>query len=247
MAKLAGKLALITGGTTGIGAATARLFRDEGAKVIVTGSRSETVDEARRALTGVEAHVSDQADTAAIERLMEHVHHNYGKIDVLFVNAGLAVPNLIDHVNEEDFDRLFSVNVRGAYFTVKHAVPIMLDDAAIIFTSSINGSTGYAGTSLYSATKAALRSFGRTLASELAPRGIRVNTISPGPVDTPILEKTGLPKEQVEEYLQSMLTQMPLARVGRSEEVAAAALYLAADATFTTGSELFVDGGLGDT
>ena len=246
MAKLSGKVALITGGTTGIGAATARLFQAEGATVIITGSNPTTLQTARESMPGIEVIASDQADTAASRRLVDQIKAKHGRIDVLFVNAGIASVAPLEGVDEDAFDTLFDINVRGAYFTVKHAAAVMPDGGAIVLLASVAASTGASGMSVYSASKAALRSFGRTLAVELAPRNIRVNTLSPGPIDTPIFGKSGLSEEQVNGFKQALLSQVPLRRLGTSEEVAAAVLFLAADATFATGTELIVGGGLAD-
>jgi NAD(P)-dependent dehydrogenase (short-subunit alcohol dehydrogenase family) len=247
MAKLDGKIVLISGGTTGIGAATAKLFRSEGATVVVTGSSQASVETARRELPGVEAIVSNAADIAATKALVDQVAAKHGRIDVLFVNAGIAKFAPIDRIEEQFFDSQFDVNVKGAFFLMQHAIPVIPDGGAIILTASVAGASGgLGGSTVYGATKAALRSFGRTFAKELLPRGIRVNTISPGPIVTPILDKGGLTPEQKVSFVEGAKSRIPLGRTGTSEEVAAAALYLAADATYTTGAELFVDGGLID-
>src|SRR5580692_11050260 len=247
MAKLDGKITLISGGTTGIGAETAKLFQSEGATVVVTGSSERSVEAAKAAMPGIEALVSDAGDVAATKALVDHVHAKHGRIDVLFVNAGIAKFAPIANVDEAFYDSQFNVNVKGAFFLMKHAIPIIPDGGAIILTASVAGANGgLPGASVYGATKAALRSFGRTFASELAPRGIRVNTISPGPIVTPIFDKSGFSPGEKDAFIAGAATRIPLARVGASEEVAAAALYLAADATYTTGAELFVDGGLID-
>jgi len=246
MAKLDGKVALITGGTSGIGAATARLFRAEGATVVVTGSSPASVDRARAELPGVETLVSDAADVSAAKTLVDQVAARHGRIDVLFVNAGIAQFSLLEEIDEAFYDRLFDVNVKGAFFLIKHAVPAIPKGGSIILTASVAGvAGGLPGSSIYGATKAALRSFGRTLAKELLPRGVRVNTISPGPIETPIIER-GLTPEQARNFRDSAGSRVPMGRLGTAEEVARAALYLAADATYTTGAELFVDGGLID-
>ena len=247
MSKLKGKVALITGGTSGIGAATAKLFQSEGATVVVTGSSQASVDKAKAELPVIEVLLSDAADVAATKALVSYVKTAHGRIDVLFVNAGIAKFAAIGEVDEAFFDAQFDVNVRGAFFLVKHAVAAIPDGGAIILTASVAGASGgLPGATVYGATKAALRSFGRTFARELAPRGIRVNTISPGPIVTPILDKGGFTAAQKEGFIAGAAARIPLARTGTSEEVAAAALYLAADATYTTGAELFVDGGLID-
>lgn len=246
MTKLKGKIALISGGTSGIGAETARLFQSEGATVIATGSSERSVEAARAALPGIELLVSDAGNVAATKTLVDHVKDKHGCIDVLFVNAGIAKFAPLEQVDEAFFDSQFNVNVKGAFFLIKHAVPVIPDGGAIILTASVAGANGgLGGSSVYGSTKAALRSFGRTIAKELTPRRIRVNTISPGPIVTPILDK-GLTPAQKDNFIEGAKTRIPLGRTGTSAEVAAAALYLAADATYTTGAELFVDGGLID-
>jgi NAD(P)-dependent dehydrogenase (short-subunit alcohol dehydrogenase family) len=179
--KLKDKVALITGGTTGIGAATARLFQSEGATVIVTGSSPATAEAAKSSLPGIEVLAADQADTQASKALVEHVKDRYGRIDVLFVNAGVGKFAPLQAADEAHFDLMFNINVRGLYFVIKHAAPVIADGGAILLTGSVAGARGRAGMSVYSATKAAMRSFARTLAAEFAPRNIRVNIISPGP------------------------------------------------------------------
>jgi NAD(P)-dependent dehydrogenase (short-subunit alcohol dehydrogenase family) len=244
--KLKDKVVLITGGTTGIGAATARLFQAEGATVIVTGSSAKTVEAAKPTLPGVEVVVADQADTQASKALVDQVKARYGRIDVLFVNAGIGKFATLDAADEAHFDYLFNINARGLYFMVKYAAPAIPDGGAILFTGSTAGSRGGPGMSVYSASKAAVRSFARTLAAELAPRNVRVNVISPGLIETPILGKVGLTQEQLEGWKESSKQRIPLGRLGEPEEVAATALFLAADASYTTGAELLVGGGMVD-
>jgi NAD(P)-dependent dehydrogenase (short-subunit alcohol dehydrogenase family) len=238
MAKLDGKIALISGGTSGIGA--------EGATVIVTGSSQTSVDAAKAELPGIEILVSDAGDVASTKALVDQVKAKHGRIDVLFVNAGVAKFAPLDAVDEAFFDAQFDVNVKGAYFLVKHAAPVIADGGAIILTASSAASRDGGSMTVYAATKAAVRTLGRAFAVELAPRKIRVNTLSPGPIETPIFGKTGLSKEQIDGFMQDAKKRVPLGRVGQPEETAAAVLYLAVDATFTTGSELHVDGGLVD-
>jgi NAD(P)-dependent dehydrogenase (short-subunit alcohol dehydrogenase family) len=247
MAKLDGKIALISGGTSGIGAETAKLFQSEGATVVVTGSSERSVAAAKAALPGIEVLLSDAGNVAATEALVDQVKAKHGRIDVLFVNAGIAKFAPIDRVEEALFDSQFDVNVKGAFFLMQHAIPVIPDGGAIILTASVAGAAGgLGGSTVYGATKAALRSFGRTFAKELLPRGIRVNTISPGPIVTPILDKNGFTAAQKDAFIEGAKARIPLGRTGTAEEVAAAALYLAADATYTTGAELFVDGGMID-
>jgi NAD(P)-dependent dehydrogenase (short-subunit alcohol dehydrogenase family) len=246
MAKLDGKIVLISGGTSGIGAETAKLFQSEGATVVVTGSSERSAEAARAALPGIEVLVSDAGNVAATKVLVDQVKIRRGRIDVLFVNAGIAKFAPIAQIDEAFYDSQFNVNVKGAFFLLKHAIPIIPDGGAIILTASVSGAAGgLGGGTIYGSTKAALRSFGRTFAKELTPRGIRVNTISPGPIVTPILDKSFTPAQK-DNFIEGAKTRIPLGRTGTAAEVAAAALYLAADATYTTGAELFVDGGLID-
>jgi NAD(P)-dependent dehydrogenase (short-subunit alcohol dehydrogenase family) len=239
--KLRNKIALITGGTTGIGAATATRFQAEGARVIVTGFDPATLHAAQETMPEIEVIASDAADIAATKTLIENVKATYGRIDVLLVNAGISRFNPISMVDEAFFDALFSINVRGAYFVIKHAIEIMPDGGSIVLTSSVSGTLGVVGQTVYGATKAAVRSFGRSFARELAPRRIRVNTISPGMIETPIHAKAGEQPEQ----LAKLAKFVPLKRLGHAEEVASAALFLVSeDASYITGGELFVDGGL---
>ena len=245
MGKLDNKIAVITGGTTGIGLATAQLFIEEGAKVIVTGRNPETLDQARKILgSGADVIAADTSDLKAVEQLFKTIAERYKKIDALFVNAGVAKFALSRNQPLRFFDEQFNVNVRGAYFTVQHAVPLIADGGAILFTASMVTSIAEPMSSVYSATKAALRSFGRSLASELAPK-IRVNTVSPGPIETPIFGKLGLPSEVIQAFAADMLQRNPLKRIGHGDDVAKAALFLLSDqSSYTTGIELFVDGGM---
>jgi NAD(P)-dependent dehydrogenase (short-subunit alcohol dehydrogenase family) len=245
MGKLNNKIAVITGGTTGIGLATAQLFIEEGAKVIVTGRNPETLEQAKKILgAGADVIAADTSDLKAVEQLFKIIAERYKKIDALFVNAGIAKFAPLDQSSPEMFDEQFNVNVRGAYFTVQRAVPLIADGGAILFTASMVTSIAEPMSSVYSATKAALRSFGRTLASELAPR-IRVNTVSPGPIETPIFGKLGLSSEVVQAFAADMLQRNPLKRIGHVNDVAKAALFLLSDeSSYSTGIELFVDGGM---
>ncbi len=246
MSKLDGKVALITGGTTGIGAATARLFRDEGATVIATGSSAESIARVRNDLPGVELVAADQADTARTAALAEEVRAKHGRLDVAFINAGIGYFAPLEAVDEAFYDRQFNVNVRGAFFTAKHFAPLIPAGGSIIFTASTAASSGFVNGAVYAATKAALRSFARSLGAELAPKGVRVNAVSPGPVETPIFGKTGMSEQEIAGFMEGILTQVPLGRIGQSDEIARAVLFLAADATFTTGGELIAGGGMVD-
>ena len=244
MAKLDGKVALITGGTTGIGAATARLFKAEGATVVATGANPNGLDAARADLAGIEVVLSDQSDPAASKALAADVAARHGRIDILFVNAGVAAFSPLEQLTEEAFDRQFNINVRGALFAAKAAAPYIPQGGTIIFTASTAASSGMAGGSVYSASKAAVRSFARSLGAELAPKGVRVNAISPGPIETPIFGKSGMSAEQMEGFKSDITSRVPLGRIGRAEEIAAAVLFLAADATYITGGEIIAGGGL---
>jgi Dehydrogenases with different specificities (related to short-chain alcohol dehydrogenases) len=245
MGKLDNKIALITGGTTGIGLATAQLFIKEGAKVIVTGRNPETLGQAKTTLgAGADVIAADTSDLKAVEQLFKTIAERYTKIDALFVNAGVAKFAPLDQSSPEMFDEQFNVNVRGAYFMAKHAAPLIADGGAILFTASMVTSIAEPMASVYSATKAALRSFGRSLASELAPK-IRVNTISPGPIETPIFGKLGLPTEVIQGFAADMTQRNPLKRIGHVDEIAKAALFLLSnESSYVTGIELFVDGGM---
>jgi len=241
---LKNKIALITGGTSGMGAATAKRFHAEGATVVGTGSSAASVEAARKEMPDMELIASDAGDPQAAKILIDHVREKHGRIDILFVNAGIARVAPIEAVDEALFDKVFSVNLRGPYFLIKHALPVLSDGGSIILTSSAGAVKGMPGLSVYSATKAALHSLGLTLAAELAPRAIRVNTITPGPINTPIGAKMGLTAEQMAGFAQ-MIERLPLRRPGQPEEIASAALYFASDESrFTTGTELRVDGGM---
>lgn len=244
MKKLAGKIALITGGTSGMGASTAKLFESEGATVIVTGGSAAGVDAARKEMPNVEVIQSDAAEPAAAKTLIDHVKAKHSRIDVLFVNAGIARLIPIEQVEEAAFDEVFNTNLRGPYFLLKYAAPVLTEGASVILTSSSSAVQGMSGASAYAASKAALRSLGMNLAVEFGPRHIRVNTITPGPINTPIGGKMGLTAEQMAGF-GAMIAKLPLQRMGQPEEIAAAALYFASDdSRFTTGTELRIDGGL---
>ena len=188
----------------------------------------------------------DVAKLADVDKLYAEVSQKLGKIDVLFVNAGVAKFAPLAETSESAFDETFDINIKGAYFTIQKALPLLNDGASIILNTSVRAQTGTAGTSAYSATKAALRSLARTAAAELAGRGIRVNTVAPGPIVTPIFDRTGLPKETIDEFAKEIVAKVPLKRFGQPEEVAGAVAFLASqDASYITGVEINVDGGLG--
>jgi len=247
MGRLDGKVIVVTGGTTGIGFASAKRFAQEGAKVFFTGRRQAEVDRAVKEIghgaVGVRGDVSVLTD---LDALYARVKQEAGRLDVVFANAGVGEFAALGTITEEHFDKTFNINVKGMLFTVQKALPLLKEGGAIILTGSTAGSAGTEAFSVYSATKAAIRSFARTWALDLKGRRIRVNTLSPGPIDTPGL--TGLVPDtqgakQFKEYLTSLI---PLGRMGQPDEVAKTAVFLASDdSSFVNGAELFVDGGAG--
>ncbi len=246
MGQLEGKTAVVTGGTTGIGLAGARRLAAEGATVFVTGRRKPELDAAVAGIGGNAVGVQgDVADLADLDSLFQAVRGAGRRIDVLFANAGGGEFATLEQVTEEHFDRTFAINVRGLVFTVQKALPLLNDGASVILTSSTTATAGAEAFGVYAASKAAVRSFARTWANELKARGIRVNAITPGPVDTPGI--TGLaPDQQQADQLKGFLAaQVPLGRMGRPEEIADAVLFLAtSQSSFITGADLHVDGGL---
>lgn len=245
--KLAGKVAVVTGGSSGIGLATAQRFVDEGAYVFITGRRQNELDAAvkqiGRNITGVQGDVAKLAD---IDKLYAAVKEQKGKLDVVFANAGIGELAPIGQITEEHFDKQFDVNVKGLLFTVQKALPLLQDGGAIVLNASIVSITGNPAFSVYSATKAAVRSFARTWSVDLKERKIRVNAISPGVVPTPGYNTgLGMTLEQVDQFVKSMAANVPLGRPGTTDEIAKAVLFLASDdSSYVNGIELFVDGGL---
>jgi NAD(P)-dependent dehydrogenase (short-subunit alcohol dehydrogenase family) len=247
MKRLEGKVAVITGGNSGIGLATAKRFLDEGAKVAISGRNQKTLEEAVKSLgDGVLAVKADTAKFDEIEKFLGAATKKFGKIDVLFINAGVAKFAPLTDTAEALFDEQFDINVKGAYFTVQKALPHLNGGASIIFNTSVAGSKGSLTTSAYSATKAALRSLARTAAAELVERNIRVNAVAPGPIVTPIFGRTGLPQQAIEDWGKDLQAKVPMRRFGQPEEVAGVVAFLASsDASYITGVEINVDGGLG--
>ncbi len=245
--KFEGKTVVITGGNSGIGLATAKLFHDEGAKVAISGRDQKTLDEAVKTIgAGTLAVKADVSQLAEIDQFFSQVVAKFGKIDVLFANAGVAKFAPVADSSERLFDENFDINVKGLYFTLQKAIPFLNDNAGIVLNSSVANAKGTPGASVYAATKAAVRSFARTFAGELLERGIRVNVVSPGPIETPIFGRTGLPQAAVDQFAQQIKSTNPMKRFGRPEEVGHAVLFLASpDASYITGVDLNVDGGAG--
>lgn len=243
MDQLQNKTAVITGGNSGIGYATAADFLAKGAKVLITGRKPEAVQQAAAALGKADSFIADQGRIEDSQKLAEYVSDRYGKIDILFVNAGVAAMEPFASVTETSFDTVMDINLKGAFFTVQHLLPLINDGGTIILLSSVNAYAGMPGASVYSASKAGLNSLGRTLSRELASRKIRVNIVNPGPVATPILEKAGIPKEAINE--EQLAKALPIGRIGQPEEIAKLVSFLASDdASFITGAEYNIDGGI---
>lgn len=244
--KLDGKIAVITGGNSGIGLATAKRFVAEGANVFIFGRRQNEIDagisEIGKNVIGIQGDVSNLAD---LDRLYDVVKDQKGHLDILFANAGIAQFAPLGEISEEHFDKIFRINVKGLLFTVQKALPILEDGGSIILNASIGSSKGVGGSSVYSATKAAVRSFARTWTVDLRDRKIRVNAISPGPIDTPIFSSITQNEKQSELFKKNIVNAVPMKRMGSPDEVAKAVSFLASDeSSYVTGIELFVDGGL---
>ncbi len=243
--KLEGKVAVVTGGNSGIGLATAKRFVAEGAYVFITGPRQAELDAAVKKIgenvAGVQGDVAKLAD---LDRLYATVKAKKGRIDILFANAGIGELAPLGAITEEHFDKTFNTNVKGLLFTVQKALPLLPDAASIILNASIVASTGNPAFSVYSATKAAVRSFARTWILDLKERKIRVNAISPGPINTPGLDGLGQTAGVGDQLKESLLASVPMGRIGTPDEIAKAVVFLASDdSSFVTGTELFVDGG----
>lgn len=246
MSKLKDKVAFITGGNSGIGLATAKLFLSEGAKVVITGTNSNSLKEAKVSLGDhILAIEADVTDNVQLENAFQKAESTFGKIDVVFANAGVGKFAPIEYSSEQLYDELMNVNVKGVYFTVQKSINHLNQNASIILSGSFLTFTGLANTSILSASKAAVSSFGKTLAAELAPKGIRVNTISPGYIATGFASKSGLPQDALQGLVQNALASTPLRRLGSPEEIAQVALFLASDqSSYLVGSDILVDGGV---
>jgi NAD(P)-dependent dehydrogenase (short-subunit alcohol dehydrogenase family) len=246
MPRLAGKLALITGGNSGIGLATAKAFVAEGARVAITGRDRDTLEAARRLIgNDTLAIQSDTADLKAIDTLFATIQEEFGALDILFANAGIGSMMPVENTSEDDFDRIFDVNVKGLFFTVQKALPLLRNGASIILNGSIAIRTGRVGFSVYAASKAAVRTFARNFSAEFVSRGIRVNVVSPGPIDTPIFWREQRGQKEVAALRQRIEADVPLGRMGKPEEIAQAVVFLASDeSSFMLGTEIILDGGV---
>ena len=247
MDRLKGKRALITGGTSGIGLETARLFLKEGARIAVTGKNPQTLETAHKELGDEVLIISaDASDAAAQAAVAEAVREKFGLLDVLFVNAGIADLRPVEQWDAAGFDRTFGANIRGPFFLIQALLPVFANPASIVLNASVNAHIGMANSSVYGASKAALLSLSRTLSGELIGRGIRVNAISPGPINTPLYGKLGLSEANLKAVSTSIQSQVPAGRFGNPSEIAAAVVYLASDeSAYMVGGELMIDGGMG--
>ena len=244
MTKLSGKVAVVTGGNSGIGYAAAKDFIDNGAKVVITGRNAEAVNRAAEEI-GAVGIVADQSSLADTDSLVNQVKSQFGKVDILFINAGIVTMAPIEVLTEEQFDNNMDINFKGAFFTLQKFIPILHEGASVINLSSINAYAGMPNTAVYGASKAALNAITRVAALELAPKKIRVNAISPGPVKTPIFGKAGLDESAINEFSSAMQNRVPLKRFGESDDIAKLVTFLASDdASFITGSEYVIDGGV---
>lgn len=246
MKKLEGKTALVTGGSSGIGLATARLFLEQGARVAITGRDAKTLAQARASLGGeVLVIEADSSRLSDLDGVMHTLKECWGQLDILFVNAAVALPAPFEAVDEARFDDVMNANLKGSFFTVQKALPLLSASASVVLTTSITNQMGSPNFSAYGASKAALRSLVQTLALELIPKGIRVNAISPGPIATPMWGKLGLPSEASQAVKQAIADKSPAKRFGESHEVAKVVLFLVSDdASYVVGQEIVVDGGM---
>lgn len=246
MGTLSNKIAVITGGNAGIGFATAKEFIAQGAKVVITGRNQQLINDAVQQLgpdaTGI---LSDAASIHDTQALVQQVKDTFGSVDILFVNAGVFFPTPVGQLDESGYDHMMNINLKGAIFTIEGFLPILSAGASIINLSSVNAYTGMPNTAVYAATKAGLNSYTRTAATELAPRKIRINSVNPGPIETSIFGKTGMPDEMLQGFATAIAQRIPLKRFGQATEVAKLVTFLASDdAAFITGAEINIDGGI---
>ena len=247
MTRLKNKIAVITGGSTGIGLATAKTFIEEGARVIITGRNEDTLAQAVVEIDSdrITAIKSDTSKLSDIDTLAEQIKSDFGRVDILFANAGIAWFAPLAQSDEAFFDAQFNTNVKGLFFTIQKLEPLMTEGGAIVLNASAAASKGFEGGAIYSATKGAVRNFARTLSTELAPKGIRVNVVSPGPIETPIYGKMGMTEEQLQGMAEGFAAMVPMKRFGAASEVAKAVLFLASDdSSYVIGEEILVDGGI---
>ncbi|QSW88760.1 SDR family oxidoreductase [Flavobacterium endoglycinae] len=244
MNNLKDKVAVITGGNSGIGYAAAKELKEQGAKVIITGRRKEAIEKAAQELR-VTSVTADQSSVLDIENLVSKVKENFGAVDILFINAGIAGLGTIEQTSEELYDSIMNVNLRGAYFTLSKFIPVLKDGASVVFLSSNTASMPGPGSSVYSASKTALNSVMKSAALELAPRKIRVNSVSPGPTETEVMKKVGLDESTVKGIMEVVVEKVPLKEMGKAEDVAKMVSYLSTDAAkFITGADFIMDGGM---
>jgi NAD(P)-dependent dehydrogenase (short-subunit alcohol dehydrogenase family) len=240
------KVAVVTGGNSGIGLATAKAFVQEGAKVAITGRSDDTLKAAQKTL-GAETLVikADMARVAEIQTAMDQIGKKFGRIDALFVNAGIGKFVPFEEVTEQFFDETMATNLKGLFFTVQKAAPLLSKGGAVVLNASVNAHLGMPGSSVYGASKAAVVNLAKTLSADLLGRGVRVNVVSPGPITTPILDRMGLPEKETREIKENITARVPLKRFGRPEEIASAVLYLSSpESAYVVGTELVVDGGM---
>ena len=246
MQRLQGKTIVVTGGNSGIGLASALQFQAEGANVAILGRNPDSLAQAQKQLgEGALALQGDVTQAGDLKRLFEEASQRFGKVDGVFANAGIAVPGPIAELSEEHIEQTFDINVKGVLRTVQQALPHLADKASVVITSSVVNDMGMAGMSVYSASKAAVTSLARTLSAELWDRGVRVNTVAPGPIETPIFEKMDMPKEATDEMAGQILSSVPMGRFGAADEVANAVTFLLSDeSSYIMGEEIKVDGGM---